>query len=126
MRVNVTITEPDGTTTKINSPGATVDDILQELEGMADPDAAAALLRSGERLVTLTGPGVGPVVLAWRTREGLRVGLKLIPAGGYVKVGKIPKLERQDDRHLAHGRIAVKRPLVVRPRLERRGEREGP
>ncbi len=30
--------------------------------------------------------GFGPVVLAWRTREGLRVGLKVIPAGGYVKV----------------------------------------
>lgn len=30
--------------------------------------------------------GFGPVVLAWRTRTGLRVGLKAIPAGGYVKV----------------------------------------
>lgn len=30
--------------------------------------------------------GFGPVVLAWRTRQGLRVGLKAIPAGGYVKV----------------------------------------
>jgi membrane-associated protease RseP (regulator of RpoE activity) len=30
--------------------------------------------------------GFGPVVVAWRTREGLRVGLKAIPAGGYVKV----------------------------------------
>ena len=30
--------------------------------------------------------GFGPVVLAWRTRDGLRVGLKVIPAGGYVKV----------------------------------------
>ena len=30
--------------------------------------------------------GFGPVVLAWRTRDGLRVGLKAIPAGGYVKV----------------------------------------
>lgn len=30
--------------------------------------------------------GFGPVVFAWRTRAGLRVGLKAIPAGGYVKV----------------------------------------
>lgn len=30
--------------------------------------------------------GFGPVVVAWRTRSGLRVGLKAIPAGGYVKV----------------------------------------
>lgn len=30
--------------------------------------------------------GFGPVVVAWRTRGGLRVGLKAIPAGGYVKV----------------------------------------
>lgn len=30
--------------------------------------------------------GFGPVVLAWRTRSGLRVGLKALPAGGYVKV----------------------------------------
>jgi membrane-associated protease RseP (regulator of RpoE activity) len=30
--------------------------------------------------------GFGPVVLAWRTTDGLRVGLKAIPAGGYVKV----------------------------------------
>ena len=30
--------------------------------------------------------GFGPVVVAWRTRTGLRVGLKAIPAGGYVKV----------------------------------------
>lgn len=30
--------------------------------------------------------GFGPVVLAWRTPTGLRVGLKAIPAGGYVKV----------------------------------------
>jgi membrane-associated protease RseP (regulator of RpoE activity) len=30
--------------------------------------------------------GFGPVVVAWRTREGLRVGLKAIPAGGYVTV----------------------------------------
>jgi membrane-associated protease RseP (regulator of RpoE activity) len=30
--------------------------------------------------------GFGPVVVAWRTPTGLRVGLKAIPAGGYVKV----------------------------------------
>ena len=30
--------------------------------------------------------GFGPVVVAWRTKQGLRVGLKAIPAGGYVKV----------------------------------------
>jgi membrane-associated protease RseP (regulator of RpoE activity) len=30
--------------------------------------------------------GFGPVVLAWKTKHGLRVGLKAIPAGGYVKV----------------------------------------
>jgi membrane-associated protease RseP (regulator of RpoE activity) len=30
--------------------------------------------------------GFGPVVVAWRTVDGLRVGLKAIPAGGYVKV----------------------------------------
>lgn len=30
--------------------------------------------------------GFGPVVVAWQTRSGLRVGLKAIPAGGYVKV----------------------------------------
>lgn len=30
--------------------------------------------------------GFGPVVVAWRTTDGLRVGLKAIPAGGYVKV----------------------------------------
>lgn len=30
--------------------------------------------------------GFGPVVVAWRTKAGLRVGLKAIPAGGYVKV----------------------------------------
>lgn len=30
--------------------------------------------------------GFGPVVVAWRTRSGLRVGLKAIPAGGYVKL----------------------------------------
>lgn len=30
--------------------------------------------------------GFGPVVVAWRTASGLRVGLKAIPAGGYVKV----------------------------------------
>ncbi len=30
--------------------------------------------------------GFGPVVFAWRTPSGLRVGLKAIPAGGYVKV----------------------------------------
>src|SRR5262245_48679926 len=30
--------------------------------------------------------GFGPVVVSWRTRQGLRVGLKAIPAGGYVTV----------------------------------------
>jgi membrane-associated protease RseP (regulator of RpoE activity) len=30
--------------------------------------------------------GFGPVVFAWKTKQGLRVGLKAIPAGGYVKV----------------------------------------
>jgi membrane-associated protease RseP (regulator of RpoE activity) len=30
--------------------------------------------------------GFGPVVISWRTRLGLRVGLKAIPAGGYVTV----------------------------------------
>jgi membrane-associated protease RseP (regulator of RpoE activity) len=30
--------------------------------------------------------GFGPVVFAWKTKHGLRVGLKAIPAGGYVKV----------------------------------------
>lgn len=38
--------------------------------------------------------GFGPVVVAWRTRSGLRVGLKAIPAGGYVKVVGMTARER--------------------------------
>lgn len=38
--------------------------------------------------------GFGPVVVAWRTRTGLRVGLKAIPAGGYVKVVGMTRKER--------------------------------
>jgi membrane-associated protease RseP (regulator of RpoE activity) len=40
--------------------------------------------------------GFGPVVLAWRTRSGLRVGLKAIPAGGYVKVVGMTRREQVD------------------------------
>lgn len=38
--------------------------------------------------------GFGPVVVAWRTRSGLRVGLKAIPAGGYVKIVGMTARER--------------------------------
>lgn len=40
--------------------------------------------------------GFGPVVFAWRTRTGLRVGLKAIPAGGYVKIVGMTGRERVD------------------------------
>jgi regulator of sigma E protease len=40
--------------------------------------------------------GFGPVVLAWRTANGLRVGLKAIPAGGYVKVTGMSGREQVD------------------------------
>ena len=40
--------------------------------------------------------GFGPVVVAWRTRSGLRVGLKAIPAGGYVKVVGMTGREKVD------------------------------
>ena len=38
VRVNITITEPDGTTTKLNSPGASV-------EAGAPPEFSAQLVR---------------------------------------------------------------------------------
>jgi membrane-associated protease RseP (regulator of RpoE activity) len=41
--------------------------------------------------------GFGPVVVAWRTRDGLRVGLKAIPAGGYVKVVGMTDREQVGD-----------------------------
>ena len=40
--------------------------------------------------------GFGPVVVAWRTKSGLRVGLKAIPAGGYVKVVGMTGREKVD------------------------------
>jgi membrane-associated protease RseP (regulator of RpoE activity) len=40
--------------------------------------------------------GFGPVVVAWRTATGLRVGLKAIPAGGYVKVLGMTSKEKVD------------------------------
>src|SRR5918998_5243949 len=40
--------------------------------------------------------GFGPVVVAWRTSSGLRVGLKAIPAGGYVKVVGMTGREKVD------------------------------
>jgi membrane-associated protease RseP (regulator of RpoE activity) len=40
--------------------------------------------------------GFGPVVVAWRTPSGLRVGLKAIPAGGYVKLVGMTGRERVD------------------------------
>jgi membrane-associated protease RseP (regulator of RpoE activity) len=40
--------------------------------------------------------GFGPVVVAWRTADGLRVGLKAIPAGGYVKVVGMSSSEKVD------------------------------
>ena len=55
--------------------------------------------------------GFGPVVFAWRTTSGLRVGLKAIPAGGYVKVVGMtgrekvdPALEAQTFRAGSRGR----------------------
>lgn len=43
VRVNLTITEPDGTTTKINSPGATVDaSVMKRLSDAVAQHAAAA------------------------------------------------------------------------------------
>jgi membrane-associated protease RseP (regulator of RpoE activity) len=45
--------------------------------------------------------GFGPVVLAWRTRSGLRVGLKAIPAGGYVKVRGMSGREEVAPEHEA-------------------------
>lgn len=56
---------------------------------------ALVLLHEGGHLVAARRAGMhateffagfGPVVIAWRTASGLRVGLKAIPAGGYVKV----------------------------------------
>lgn len=44
--------------------------------------------------------GFGPVVVAWRTRSGLRVGLKAIPAGGYVKVVGMTSREKVAPEHL--------------------------
>jgi membrane-associated protease RseP (regulator of RpoE activity) len=41
--------------------------------------------------------GFGPVVVAWRTRSGLRVGLKAIPAGGYVKIVGMTAKEQVDE-----------------------------
>ena len=40
--------------------------------------------------------GFGPVVVAWRTASGLRVGLKAIPAGGYVRVIGMSSREHVD------------------------------
>ena len=40
VRVNITITEPDGTTTKLNSPGATVEQV--HLDAMSDALMARA------------------------------------------------------------------------------------
>ncbi|WP_448073545.1 1-phosphofructokinase family hexose kinase [Georgenia yuyongxinii] len=58
VRINLTITEPDGTTTKLNSPGATVD--RSHLDAMAD----ALLARAGTAdWVVLAGslpPGAHP------------------------------------------------------------------
>ena len=53
------------------------------------------LIHEGGHLVTARRCGIatseffagfGPTVVAWTTADGLRVGLKAIPAGGYVKV----------------------------------------
>jgi len=61
------------------------------------------LLHEGGHLVAARRAGVhateffagfGPVVVAWRTTSGLRVGLKAIPAGGYVKVVGMTARER--------------------------------
>jgi membrane-associated protease RseP (regulator of RpoE activity) len=54
--------------------------------------------------------GFGPVVLAWRTRSGLRVGLKAIPAGGYVKVTGMTRREEVDPAHEAETFRAASRP----------------
>ena len=66
--------------------------------------------------------GFGPVVVAWRTRSGLRVGLKAIPAGGYVKVVGMtgrekvdPELEVRTFRAASRGRrlaVVAAGPLV--------------
>lgn len=64
VRVNVTITEPDGTTTKLNSPGATVD--ADDLEAMA----ATLLARA---------PGASWTVLAGSLPAGA-------PAGFYAEL----------------------------------------
>lgn len=66
--------------------------------------------------------GFGPVVLAWQTRQGLRVGLKAIPAGGYVKVVGMssredvaPELEARTFRAASRGRrvaVVAAGPLV--------------
>jgi membrane-associated protease RseP (regulator of RpoE activity) len=54
-----------------------------------------AARRSG-MLVTEFFAGFGPVIVAWRTKSGLRVGVKAIPAGGYVKVVGMTAKEQVD------------------------------
>ena len=54
--------------------------------------------------------GFGPVVVAWRTRDGLRVGLKAIPAGGYVKVVGMSAKEEIDPAREASTFRAASRP----------------
>jgi membrane-associated protease RseP (regulator of RpoE activity) len=54
--------------------------------------------------------GFGPVVVAWRTADGLRVGLKAIPAGGYVKVVGMSASEQVDPAEEARTYRAASRP----------------
>lgn len=69
---------------------------------------ALVLLHEGGHLVAARRAGMhateffagfGPVVVAWRTASGLRVGLKAIPAGGYVKVVGMTHKERVAPEH---------------------------
>ena len=77
LRVNITITEPDGTTTKLNSPGAEVTpDVLTDLEDSLRRRAGAAdwIVLAG----SLAARGAGRVVRRPRRRppQDLRAGCR--------------------------------------------------
>ena len=75
VRVNITITEPDGTTTKLNSPGATVEAV--HLEAMASTAARPAPGASWTVLAGSAAGGRAAEFYAELVRRPARLGAKV-------------------------------------------------
>ncbi|SDR67934.1 1-phosphofructokinase family hexose kinase [Agrococcus carbonis] len=117
VRTNIAITEPDGTTTKVNEPGAALGDaaIAAVLRAVRERSAAARWLVVAGSLPAGTAPGlVADIVrVAREAAPGIRIAVDTsgAPLAAAVSAGGVDLVKPNDEEleellGLAHGAIA--------------------